>query len=129
MVSRAPHPNNILVRMRNYLLFFLLCIAVSLGTIGLGFMFKGDEAFVRWGGLTFFTLCLLGLFVGDSEKFLRKARFWVVTAIFFAGHLAVFSIVLTHAEEWKVMWFTIMAIEYPPLLFLRDKFVVPSPKS
>jgi len=85
----------------------------------------GHEAFIRWDGLAGFTLFLFGLFVAESEKFLRKWRFWVVTAILLMGHLAAFAMVLTHVGEWKLSWFIVMVIEAPLFFFVRDKFVLP----
>lgn len=83
----------------------------------------GHDAFIRWGGFTGFTLALFGLLIGDSEKLLRTVRFWVVTAILLAGHLAIFWIVLTHVEEWQLTWFLVMIPEYPFFLVVRNRFV------
>jgi len=83
----------------------------------------GHDGFIRWDGLAGFTLGLFGLFVAESQKFLRKRRFWVVTGILLMGHLAVFAIVLTHVEEWKLGWFMLMVFEYPLFFFLRNNFV------
>jgi hypothetical protein len=113
---------------RNTLLFVLLCVLVSFAFLGLVFLVEdrwGHDTFIRWGGLAGLTLGLFGLFVTDSEKFLRESRFWVVTAILLVGHLAAFAIVLTHVEEWKLAWFMVMVVEYPLFLFLRDRFVLP----
>lgn len=113
---------------KSSILFVLFCVLIALGIVGLslfvGFRW-GPEIFLRWGGLTAFTLVLFGLFVGDSEKFLRKRRFWLVTTVLLAGHLAAFIVVLTHVQQWKLMWFMVMVIEYPILLFSRNIFVIP----
>jgi peptidoglycan/LPS O-acetylase OafA/YrhL len=111
-----------------YVFFAFLCVLTAFTLIEITFVVEdrwGHDAFIRWGGLTGFTLLLFGFLVGDSQKFLRKWWFWVMTAILLVGHLAVFAIVLTHVEEWKLTWFMVMAIEYPLFLFLRDKFVLP----
>jgi hypothetical protein len=113
-------------RARDYFLLILLGALVFLVLLRIGFAVLdkwGHDAYIRWDGLAGFTLGLFGLFVCDSEKFLRKWRFWVVTAILLMGHLAAFAIVLTHVEEWRLTWFMVMVIEYPLFLFLRDKFV------
>lgn len=115
-------------RVRNILLLFLLCVPLVFVFLKLVFIVEdrwGHDAFIRWGGLAGFTLGLFVLFVGDSEKFWRKWRFWVVTAVLLAAHLAAFAFVLTHVAEWKLTWFMVMVIEYPVFIFLRDKFVNP----
>ena len=90
---------------------------------------RGHDAFIRWGGLAGFTLLLFGLFVAESEKFLRQWRFWGVIATLLMGHLAAFAIVLTHVDEWKLPWFMVILIEYPVFFFLRDIFVSPAAKT
>ena len=119
-------------RVRNALLFSLLCVVIAVVQLKIGFMVLdrwGDDGFIRWGGLAGFTLVLFGCFVGDSEKFLRERRFWVVTAVLLSAHLAAFAIILTHVAEWKLTWFMVMVIEYPVFLFFRDKFVLPFAKT
>ena len=128
MTSAARTTTRIRDRVRNSLFFVLLCVLVAFAFLGMAFVVEdrwGHDAFIRWGGLAGFTLGLFALFVSDSEKFLRRRRFWMVTAILLAGHLAAFEVVLTHVEEWKLMWFMVMVVEYPLFLFLRDKFVLP----
>jgi hypothetical protein len=125
MTSAAERAPRIRHRVRNFLLYLLLSVAIAFAGIKITFMIEdrwGDGAFIRWGGLAGFTLGLFLVFIGDSEKFLRKWRFWVVAVILLTRHLAAFAIILTHVEEWKLMWFTVMVIEYPFFLFLRDRF-------
>ena len=120
----ASHGN----RVKAFLLYALVSIVIVFAGLKITFAVEGKwghDAFIRWGGLAAFTIGLFGLFMGDSEKFLRKWRFWGVTSILLTGHLAVFAIVLTHVEEWKLMWFMVMVVEYPLFLFLRDRFVGP----
>jgi len=83
----------------------------------------GRDAFIRWGGLLGFTVGLFGLFLGESDRYLRERRFWMLTIALLTAHLVAFAIVLTHVEEWKLAWFTVMAIEYPGFLFLRGRFM------
>ena len=83
----------------------------------------GHDAFIRWGGLTGFTLGLFGSYIGDSAKFVGQWRFWAATAVLLACHLGAFAIVLTHVEEWRLMWFTVMVVEYPLFLFVRDRSI------
>jgi peptidoglycan/LPS O-acetylase OafA/YrhL len=110
---------------RKSLLLVILSVLVALVGVGTAFVVADrwrHDAYIRWGGLIFFALGLFGLFVADSEKFLRKWRFWVVTVILLAGHLAAFAAILTHVEEWRLTWFMVMVVEYPVLRFFRGKF-------
>jgi hypothetical protein len=128
MTSVAPRPARFLVRASNFLLWFLVCVFVTFASLRIAFAVEdrwGHDAFIRWSGLAGFTICIFWFFVGQSEKFLRMRRFWAVTTILLIVHVAAFAIVLTHVEEWMLMWFMVMLIEYPLLLLLREKFVNP----
>ncbi|MHB1938323.1 MAG: hypothetical protein ACYCOR_17315 [Acidobacteriaceae bacterium] len=122
-------------RARKTHLFYVLCalfgVLIALAGIKITFVVEGTwghDAFIRWGGLTVNTLGLFGFFVSESLQFLRKRRFWVLTAVLLAVHLAIFAIVLTHVEEWKLLWFMVIIIEYPFFVFLRARFVEPALK-
>ena len=117
-------------RARKTHLFYVLCalFGVLIAFLGIKITFLvenrwGHDAFIRWGGLSGFTLGLFGLFLGESLQFIRIWRFWQLTAVLLALHLATFAIVLTHVEEWRLMWFMVMAIEYPVFLYLRNKLM------
>jgi hypothetical protein len=86
----------------------------------------GHGAFIRYGGLAGFTLVLFGYFVGDSRSQLRERRFWLLIALLLATHLAFFIAILAHVDEWRLMWFTGMALVYPIILFLRGLLPEPS---
>jgi len=108
----------------SWLFFISLGALLAFGGLKLTFLVQdrwGHDAFIRWGGLTGFTLGLFALFIADSEKFLGKIRFWVMTATLLAIHLTLFGILLTHVPEWKLMWFMVMVLEYPVFLFFRAK--------
>ena len=123
--TRTRHP------VRNFLLYALVAVVIAFGGLKITFAVEGKwghDAFIRWGGLAAFTLGMFGLFIGDSEKFLRRWRFWGIILILLAGHLAAFAIVLTHVDEWKLMWFMVMVVEYPLFLFVRDRFIEPPQK-
>lgn len=130
MTSTAPMTSRSHHRVRNFLLLVFVGVLVAFAFLGIVFAVEdrwGHDAFIRWGGLAGFTLGLFGLFVGDSEKLLRRWRFWAVTVVLLAVHLAAFAIVLTRVEEWRLMWFMVMVVEYPLFLFVRDRFVGPEP--
>jgi hypothetical protein len=127
-MSSAARRANRDLRTRDYFLLILLGILIFLVFLRIAFVVVdkwGHDAFIRWDGLAGFTLGLFGLFVAESEKFLRKWRFWLLVAILLAAHLTGFAIVLTHAEEWRMTWFMVMVFEYPIFFFLRNKFVCP----
>jgi uncharacterized membrane protein YqhA len=84
------------------------------------------EAYIRWGGLALDTAVLFGLFINSSRQFFQQRQFWVLTVVLLAVHLAAFAIVLTHVEEWQLMWFLVMVLEYPVLVFSRNRLVNPS---
>lgn len=128
MTSAAKRAPRIRDRVRNSLLYALLSVLIAFAGLEITFGVEdkwGHDAFIRWGGLAGFTLGLFALFVRDSETFFGTWRFWVVTAVLLAGHLAAFAVILTHVEEWKLMWFMVMVIEYPVFLFLRTSFASP----
>lgn len=128
MTSTAKRNVNTLNRIGYALLIFLISLLVTVVFLGMAFVVEGQwghNAFIRWGGLAGFTLGLFGLFIGYSEKFLQSWRFWGLTSILLVGHLAVFAMLLTHVDEWKLPWFMAMVVELPPFVFLRDNFVEP----
>ena len=130
MASAAQRATRIRDRARKTHLFYVFCallgFPIAFAFLKIGFVIQdkwGHDAYIRWDGLSGFTLLLFGFFVSESLQFLRKWRFWVVTAILLAAHLAAYAVVLTHVEEWRLTWFMVMVIEYPLFLFLRDKLV------
>jgi hypothetical protein len=85
---------------------------------------NGADLFGRWGGLTANTLILFGYIVRDSRQAWRAPLFWVLVIGLLSAHLAVFTAVLLHAREWKVLWFLAMyPIEIPIFYFARDRIV------
>jgi len=77
--------------------------------------------YIRWGGLALATLVLFGLFINDSREFFRKWQFWVLTVLLLAVHLTAFGIVLTHVGQWKLVWFMVIILEVPVLVFFRNR--------
>jgi hypothetical protein len=109
-------------RIRSRVIDYVLYLAITFAFIAMVFMVQnkwGHEAFIRFGGLAGFTSLLFGLFIGDSRSLLRERRFWLLAGLLLTAHLALFILILTHVNEWRLMWFTAMALEYPVLLFFR----------
>lgn len=125
MISHIQRAGHIRSRVRDYVLYVAIAFAF-LGAVFAVESERGHEALIRWGGLVGFTAVLFGYFVSESRQFFRERRFWTMTAIFLVLHLAAFTILLTHVEEWRLMWFTGMAFEYPVLLYARSRLPDPS---
>ncbi len=102
----------------------LIIVPVVIGLLILCASFASSvshEVYIRWGGLALDTAILYGLFINYSRQFFRRWQFWELTALLLSVHLAGFAIVLTHVDEWKLTWFTVMALEYPVLIFFRNR--------
>jgi len=117
--AAQPAGRRIRDRIRDYVLY----VAIAFAFLAAVFAVEGKwghEAYIRWGGLIGFTSVLFGGFISESGQFFRRWQFWAVTALLLAVHLTAFAIVLTHVEEWKLMWFMVMVFEFPVLTFFRD---------
>ena len=111
-------------RTRDFFLYVAIGIAVIAAILFFAHRPVNHDAFIRWGGLAFNTVVLYGYFVANSRLFLRKWSFWAMTTIFLCMHLAAFGILLVHVDEWKLIWFVVMALEYPVLAFFRNRLYV-----
>ena len=113
-------------RLRSRVIDYVLYIAIAFALVFFAILSSkwSHEAFIRWGGLVFCTSCLFGYFVQESREFLRSRRFWKTTATLLAVHLLLFAAILTTAEAWRLPWFVVMAVEYPVLLFFRDRLPI-----
>ena len=109
-------------RVRSRVIDYALYISITLAFATMVLVIQGrwgHDAFIRWGGLAGFTAVLFGYFFSDSRVFLRERQFWLMTALLLATHLALFIVILTHVDGWRLIWFTGMALEYPVFLFFR----------
>lgn len=73
------------------------------------------------GGLAAYTAAIFGIFIKHSRRYFRRRRFWLLTALLLAAHLTAFVIILTRIESWRLMWFVVMVLELPVLVFLRNQ--------
>ena len=123
MLSTLPQKTH---RLRSRVIDYVLYIAIALALVFFSIVTSkwSHEVFIRWCGLVFFTSCLFGYFVQESRKFLRSWRFWKITAALLALHLLLFAAILINAQEWRLPWFIGMALEYPVLLFFRDRIPI-----
>jgi hypothetical protein len=120
MASHAQRAAYIRSRARDYILYVLIALAL----VGLALVVEGrwgHDAFIRWGGLGGFTSVLFCYFISESRQCFRERWFWMMTAALLVAHLTAFAIILTHVEDWKLMWFMVMAFEYPVFAYLRDR--------
>jgi peptidoglycan/LPS O-acetylase OafA/YrhL len=112
---------------------FVIYIAIGFAFVGLLIVVAktgvSQDVYIRWGGLAFMTAVLFGYFISNSGRFLREWRFWALAAILMLVHLAAFAVILTHVDEWKLIWFVGMAIEYPVFVFFRSRLPNPSQES
>lgn len=109
---------------RRRVIDYLLYIAVGSALISIALFVAlrwSDEAYIRWFGLICCTAILFGTFLQNSRKFLRIRRFWEISLLSLLVHVLLFGALLTHVAEWRLMWFSVMAFEYPALLFFRDR--------
>jgi hypothetical protein len=123
--SRTHHARRVRSRVIDYALY----LAITLAFLTMVFVVQGKwgpDAFIRWGGLAGFTLILFGYFVGDSRSLVRQPQFWLLIAVLLAVHLALFIVILSHVDEWRLMWFPGMALEYQVFLFFRGLLHQPS---
>lgn len=120
MTSNTQRAAYVRGRVRDYILYVLIGFAF----LGMVFVIEGEwghDAFIRWGGLIGFTSGLFGYFVSESRQYFRELSFWTLTALLLCVHLAVFAVVLTHVDEWKLTWFIGMVLEFPVMIFFRNR--------
>lgn len=120
MLASVSKDNRARRRFIDYLLY--IAIGSAFISVALFVAFRwSDNAYARWFGFVCCTAILFGAFLQDSRKFFRVRRFWEITFLSLLVHVLLFAAVLAHVAEWRLLWFTVMAFEYPVLLFFRDK--------
>jgi len=97
-----------------------IIIALGFFLVAGCFVVLGGRGYVKWGGLTLSTAVLFGFFIHYSRKFLRRPRFWILTAVLLAMHLFVWISILIHIERWGLLWFNFMVFELPVFWYLRE---------
>jgi len=110
-------PNNL--KARDVLIIVPAVLFVSALFVAFAFLVSHDT-YIRWGGLGLDTAVLFTFFLYHSRQFLRKQRFWLLTASLLIVHLAAWAALLSQVDEWKLAWFTIMVLEVPVFFYLRD---------
>lgn len=107
-------------RLRDFALYLLISLAMVCLALVLARTSLTHDELIRWGGLTANTLFLFGFFISRSREAFKMWRFWGLLVLLLAAHLAVFITLLIHIQEWRLIWFAGMAIEYPLFVYLRD---------
>jgi peptidoglycan/LPS O-acetylase OafA/YrhL len=126
MISDTQRSAHVRSRVRDFVLYIVIGLAFVGVLIAVARSSVSHDAFIKWGGLAFMTAVLFGYFISKSGQFLREWKFWALTAILLSVHLAAFAVILTHVDEWKLLWFVGMAIEYPVFVFFRSRLPYPS---
>lgn len=79
------------------------------------------DTYIRWGGLGLDSAVLLGFLLFYNRNQLRSRDFWLLFACFTAAHSVFWIVLLEHVGEWRLTWFTVMILEVPVFLQLRDR--------
>lgn len=128
MIAMPHSPRQNRARLRDFALYVAIGLFVAMVAIGVAQTDVSHDAFIRWGGLAVNTCVLFGYFIADSRPLFRRWSFWGLTIALLSLHTTVFCIVLTHVSQWKLVWFMVMILEVPVLLFVRNRFLKPSCK-
>jgi hypothetical protein len=107
-------------RLRDFALYLLISIAMVCLALGLARTSLTHDELTRWGGLAANTLFLFGFFISQSREAFTNWRFWGLFVLLLGAHLAVFIALLISIQEWRLIWFAGMALEYPLLVYLRE---------
>jgi hypothetical protein len=94
-------------RIRDFVIYIVIGLAVGLGTVWYAFHFKthNTEALVKWIGFSGITAILFGYAIHAHRNFLRSAGFWMVMSLLLAVHLVGFIFVLRRTQRWPLLWF------------------------
>jgi hypothetical protein len=125
MISDAQRAAHVRSRVRDFVLYIAIGFAFVAVLIAVARSSVSHDAFIKWGGLAFMSAVLFGYFISNSGQFFRMWKFWALTAVLLAVHLAAFAVILAHVDEWKLIWFTGMAVEYPAFAFFRSRLPYP----
>ena len=115
-------PLTSLARLRDLGFYFVIGGLLVIAALGLAKTNLSRDALIRWGGLTVNTCVLFGYFVADSRPLLGRIYFWILTAGLLSLHTLLFAIILSHIAQWKLVWFLVMYLEAPVLVFFRNRF-------
>ena len=99
-----------------------LIVGVSALFIALAFLVS-DDTYIRWGGLTLDTCVLFGFLIYHSRPVVRRRDFWTLVGVFLLVHLVIWVSVLKLADQWKLAWFGVMALEAPLFILLRNRAI------
>lgn len=124
MTGRNHHPRtHNRNRMRDFAFYVAIAVAVGITAIVVAQTSLGHETFIKWGGLIINTLVLFGYFIADSRSLWRCLSFWLLVCALLSIHLAVFSALLVHIVQWKLIWFMVMYLEIPVFVLCRKRFL------
>jgi hypothetical protein len=114
--------------LRDLALYVAIAFVIGIVVIFLAQTDLSHEAYIKWGGLAVNTSALFGYFIADSRQWFDRRSFWLLSSASLLLHLGAFVAVLTHISQWKLVWFMVMYLEMPVLLYLRSLLVRTSGK-
>lgn len=103
------------------ILVFLLAIALIIGVILYRFeivpgRIPSEDAFAKWGGLTFFSLVIFWWVIKESRPRWRNRVFWwTIVAVLFV-HIAGFSMAFRYVEHWRAFYFFVITMIEVPII-------------
>ena len=113
MKSSGSRKERISARVRDYLSYIGIALAIGVATVFMAIFGMREDAFIRWGELLLFTVPLFGYFIALHRREFQRPMFWFLTAVFLSAHLTIFAIILTHIAHWRLIWFLPMYLEAP----------------
>jgi hypothetical protein len=107
-------------RLKDLVLYVSISLVIGISIVVAAWSGVSSEGFAKWGGLLFFTAVLFWVLITNSRQFYTQGRFWLLTGVCLALHLVAFAVILSHAAEWRLLWFWIMIFEAPIYLLVRS---------
>ena len=110
-------------RLRDYVLYVLIALAIVAVTGFLALSNIDQKTFNLWTSVALFTAVLFGAFIAANRSLFRTRSFWLLTIGLLLLHLTIFSVLVIRVTQWRPIWSAVMFLEAPLLTFLRMKFV------
>jgi hypothetical protein len=109
-------------RVRDYVIYVAISLAVGAVAIGLGRSSLSLRAANEYFGLAFYSAIVYGVFISANWSSRRLPRFWLVTTAAFCLHGAVFVAIIVKIPYWRPIWNLVMFLELPVLERVRAQF-------
>ncbi|MDQ2926514.1 MAG: hypothetical protein M3R43_13310, partial [Acidobacteriota bacterium] len=100
-----------------YVLVSVICIGTIITAAMEGI---SEQKFMPWFGFAVFTLFLFGQFILKSRRMWERKSFWLVTGLFFLGHMITFTKLLHAGRQVSGgEWMLLVLIEMAVLIIFR----------